>query len=186
MNYFIFFIIIIVMAYYFQKYMKYKNKYINGGNNVKAVCIVPIKEHKNIIYLTELEDNTTEITGIIKGLNPNQKHAIHIHETGDLTEGCTSCCAHYNPYGKKHGSPNASERHIGDLGNLEANEEGIAEFKIKDKLVKLSGIYSVIGRSIVIHEDEDDLGLGGHDDSHTTGHAGSRIGCGVIGLRRNC
>jgi len=29
---------------------------------------------------------------------------------------------------------------------------------------------------------EDDLGLGGHDDSKTTGHAGGRVACGVIGI----
>lgn len=34
----------------------------------------------------------------------------------------------------------------------------------------------------MVHEGKDDLGLGGHDDSKTTGHAGSRLGCGVIGL----
>ena len=31
-----------------------------------------------------------------------------------------------------------------------------------------------------IHQDQDDFGLGGHSDSLTTGHAGSRIGCCVI------
>ena len=40
--------------------------------------------------------------------------------------------------------------------------------KISDKLIKLRGKYSVIGRSIVVHEDEDDLGLGDHSDSLTT------------------
>ncbi len=32
----------------------------------------------------------------------------------------------------------------------------------------------------MIHEDPDDLGLGGHDDSLKTGHAGKRITCAVI------
>ena len=40
---------------------------------------------------------------------------------------------------------------------------------------------SVIGRSLVIHEDEDDLGKGGFPDSLTTGHAGKRLDCAVIG-----
>ena len=58
-----------------------------------------------------------------------------------------------------------------------------AEFKMTDNLVKLWGPYSVIGRSIVIHEDPDDFGLGGHPDSLKTGHAGKRIVCGIIGYR---
>ena len=48
-------------------------------------------------------------------------------------------------------------------------------------------LSSVIGRAIVVHELEDDLGLGdnsqpgvqGHT-SKTTGNAGNRIACGVI------
>jgi Cu-Zn family superoxide dismutase len=39
-----------------------------------------------------------------------------------------------------------------------------------------------VGRSIIIHEDEDDLGLGNKEDSKTTGHSGARIACSVIGI----
>ena len=41
---------------------------------------------------------------------------------------------------------------------------------------------SVVGRALVLHADADDLGKGGYPDSLTTGHAGARIACGVIGL----
>ena len=68
-------------------------------------------------------------------------------------------------------------------GNLQANEQGIVDFKFTDDLVKLWGPYSVIGRSIVIHEDPDDFGLGGEPDSLKTGHAGKRIVCGIIGYK---
>ncbi len=56
---------------------------------------------------------------------------------------------------------------------------------ITSTLVKLTGPYSVIGRSFVVHKDTDDLGLGGYPDSKTTGHAGARLACGVIGLSAN-
>ena len=67
---------------------------------------------------------------------------------------------------------------------LKPNKDGIVKMKISDKLIKLRGKYSVIGRSIVVHEDEDDLGLGGHSDSLTTGHAGKRLVCGIIGYSK--
>ncbi|CAF3374944.1 unnamed protein product [Rotaria sp. Silwood2] len=41
---------------------------------------------------------------------------------------------------------------------------------------------SILDKSIVIHQDEDDLGRGNHLDSHTTGHAGDHIACGNIRL----
>ena len=46
-------------------------------------------------------------------------------------------------------------------------------------------VDEILGRSIIIHEDKDDLGLGTFEDSKTTGHAGNRIVCGIIGLRKN-
>jgi Cu-Zn family superoxide dismutase len=37
------------------------------------------------------------------------------------------------------------------------------------------------GRSVIIHADPDDYGRGGHPDSLTTGNAGARLACAVIG-----
>lgn len=85
-------------------------------------------------------------------------------------------------FGKTHGGPGDDVRHVGDLGNIEADSDGVGVYTAVDDLVMLSGAMSVIGRSMVIHADTDDLGKGGHDDSLTTGHAGSRVACGVIGL----
>ena len=41
---------------------------------------------------------------------------------------------------------------------------------------------NIIGRSIVVHRDEDDLGKGGFEDSLETGHSGPRLDCAVIGI----
>jgi Cu-Zn family superoxide dismutase len=59
------------------------------------------------------------------------------------------------------------------------------KFEIEDTLVSLYGLLSVVGRSIVIHELEDDEGLGGWPDSKINGHSGARLACGVIGWTTN-
>ena len=73
-------------------------------------------------------------------------------------------------------------RHLSPLGNIEADEDGVANVNIEDRQVKLIGPHSVIGRSIVVKAGEDDLGRGGHESSLTTGNSGSRVAGGVIGI----
>ncbi|XP_050691072.1 superoxide dismutase [Cu-Zn]-like [Eriocheir sinensis] len=85
---------------------------------------------------------------------------------------------------RDHGSPQHLERHVGDLGNILADEIGTAHVDILDPLITLEGPTSVIGLAIVVDEREDDLGTGGHPSSLTTGNAGDRVACGVIGKGR--
>lgn len=168
------------------KYNKYKSKYLElYKKSVKAISVLKSEKVNGIIYFDELNLSETQIYGKITGLKPNSLHAIHIHEYGDLSDSCKSCCAHYNPFNKEHGDRTSENRHVGDLGNIQTDINGNAEFSFSDSLVKLRGPYSIIGRSFIVHEDPDDLGLGGHSDSKITGHAGNRLVCGVIGLRSN-
>ena len=110
-------------------------------------------------------------------------HGFHIHEWGNLTNGCVTAGPHYNPHGKTHSGPSEEVRHVGDLGNIEANAEGRAVFDIEDHLINIYGdIGNVVGRSVVVHAGVDDLGKGGNEESLKTGNAGARVGCGVIGL----
>ena len=119
----------------------------------------------------------------LTGLAPG-KHGFHIHALGDLTHGCTSAGGHFNPSNAPHGGPtdDAAHRHVGDLGNVTADAAGAVVADLADALISLRGARSIVGRSVVVHADEDDLGRGGQSDSLTTGHAGARVGCGVIGL----
>ncbi|ENN71916.1 hypothetical protein YQE_11411, partial [Dendroctonus ponderosae] len=144
-------------------------KIVNNGTS-KVDGVVYFKESTNGIL----------VTGNITGLTPGS-HGFHVHAIGDISGGCLTTGAHFNPKNVSHGGPNATVRHVGDLGNIEADETGLAVIKISDSIIALSGENSIIGRGIVIHEDPDDFGLTDASDSKTTGHAGARVGCGVIG-----
>ncbi|KAI8909262.1 extracellular Cu/Zn superoxide dismutase [Powellomyces hirtus] len=120
----------------------------------------------------------------LAGLTPGL-HGFHIHEFGNIFPDCTAAGGHYNPFNKTHGAPDAATRHVGDLGNVEARADGTVDVEITDTMVHLSGSTSVIGRSFVIHAGVDDLGLGGHPLSNSTGNAGKRAACGVIGIGKN-
>ncbi|PIA16822.1 Cu,Zn superoxide dismutase [Coemansia reversa NRRL 1564] len=150
---------------------------------VKAVAVLKGDSNVSGVVTFEQESGSSPITVLAKisGLAPG-KHGFHIHQFGDNTNGCTSAGPHFNPFNKTHGAPTDENRHLGDLGNVVASSDGKVEAKIQDSQVSLFGEHSVIGRTIVIHEGEDDLGKGGHELSATTGNAGPRPACGVIGI----
>lgn len=140
-------------------------------------------ERKGVIIFKETNNGKNLLVlGQVKGLKKNGYHGFHIHQYGDTTRGCASMGSHFNPNGKSHGSFTSKERHLGDLGNLEADNNGVAKVCFEDNRLSLRGSNSILGRSIVVHEDEDDLGKGNYADSKTTGHSGARVLCGIIGI----
>ncbi|KAF4676114.1 Superoxide dismutase [Cu-Zn] [Perkinsus chesapeaki] len=132
-------------------------------------------------YYTQYSANKTVIEYEITGLAPHTVHGIHIHETAVFTpRGCVSAGGHYNPFYYEHGGHDANLRHVGDMGNVKADGNGVARGSITSNLIQLHGQFSVMHRSSMLHADEDDLGQGGFPDSKTTGHAGARLACGEI------
>ncbi len=139
----------------------------------------------NVFFIEDLKNENIIIKINLKGLNKNSLHGFHVHESGDLTEQCTSMCAHFNPYKKNHGCPGMRERHVGDLGNLKTDKNGYAIYTMVDDFIKLRGTKAnIIGRGLIIHADPDDCGMGNFTDSLTTGHAGKRIACAIIGYAK--
>lgn len=152
---------------------------------VAVACVKENTIQGTIEFRENTEDDNVLIEVNLVGLLSNSKLGFHIHEAGDLTDGCKSACMHFNPYKQNHGSPKSKIRHVGDLGNLIADNNGKCSMKFYDDMIKLSGeTQNIIGRSIVIHEKEDDLGLGKNDESLKTGNSGGRIACSVIGYSK--
>ena len=123
----------------------------------------------------------TEINYSISGLTPG-KHALHVHQFRvgtDDDDSCTSTGGHWNPEFVNHGGNLNDQRHIGDLGNILADESGLAEGSLL-AYVPLRGSWGVRNRAVVVHAGTDDLGTGGDDGSRAVGNAGARPGCGNI------
>ncbi|MED6108198.1 hypothetical protein PIB30_021335 [Stylosanthes scabra] len=153
-----------------------------AADTKKAVAVLKgTSPVEGIATLTQQLNGPTTVNVRVTGLAPGP-HGFHLHEYGDTTKGCVSTGAHYNPNKLKHGAPGDKMRHAGDLGNIVANADGVAEATIVDNQIPLIGPNSVVGRALVVHELEDDLGKGGKELSLSTGNAGGRLACGVVGL----
>lgn len=144
----------------------------------KAVCVLyPTEGNEASGTVTFTRDGSSiRIVAELEGLTPG-KHGFHIHEYGDCSapDG-TSAGGHFNPGGHDHGGPDDEVRHVGDLGNIEAGDDGTARLEMVDSLMTFSGPNSIIGKGMIVHDGEDDL------TSQPTGDAGGRVACGVIGV----
>lgn len=134
-------------------------------------------ENKQIhgdIKIEELKDEI-KVTTDIKGLKPDSKLGFHIHEKGVCDgPGYKTAGDHLNPGKHEHGRPESSERHLGDMGNLVTNAQGISRQVILLPKSEANDVKMIIGKAILIHEKEDDL------KSSPSGNSGERIACGII------
>lgn len=122
------------------------------------------------------EKDGLHVQATLKNLTPGA-HGFHIHELGDASCETAMCTKeHFNPTKAKHGDRTDSHVHVGDMGNIVADQTGVAQLDYYDKKMKLYGKNNIIGRSVIVHAGEDDL------VTQPSGKAGARIGCGVIGI----
>ncbi|MGD8427170.1 MAG: superoxide dismutase family protein [Balneolaceae bacterium] len=150
----------------------------NGTNYTKAVAVVHPTEGNTAMGTVTFEkvDDGIQVHAEFKGLSEGM-HGFHIHLYGDCTASDgTSAGTHFNFEGSSLNPPADIDRITGNLGNLNANADGEA---IADTLIAnavLNGAKSIIGRAVIVHEKAND------PSQPPIGAAGSRLGCGVIGI----
>jgi superoxide dismutase, Cu-Zn family len=130
------------------------------------------------VTFTKMEDGRIKVNAEVYNLSSG-KHGFHIHEFGDCSSpDGKSAGGHFFTEHDNHGALEDHNTHVGDLGNLDANSDGIVKTTfITDKL-SFSGKNSIIGRGVIVHEGEDDT------KTQPTGGAGARVACGVIGISK--
>ncbi len=149
----------------------------------KAIAILhPAGDGKVAGTVTFVEEaDGVKVHAEITGLTPG-KHGFHIHEFGDCSApDLASAGGHFNPTNSPHAGPDASERHEGDMGNIEADVSGKATLDYLDHHISILSAKdkeSVLGRSVIIHAKADDL------KTQPSGDAGGRLACGVIGVAK--
>lgn len=144
----------------------------------KAVVVISATSGNTVngVITFQATEQGIRVVGRLEGLTPGE-HGFHIHQYGDCSAADgSSAGGHFNPANSAHGSPASAERHVGDLGNITADEHGIAELDMVDSQLAFSGPNSIIGRAVVVHGGPDDM------QSQPSGAAGPRVGCGVIGI----
>ena len=113
---------------------------------------------------------SVEMSGLKPGL-----HGFHIHANGDCSSpDASSAGGPFNPYNTDHGSPDADKHHLGDLGNIKANQDGQVIVEIRAEDLAFSGPASILQKAVVVHAKADDL------ETNPSGNSGKRLGCGVI------
>ncbi len=153
---------------------------MNDSAVTRAVAVLHPTKGNSVTGIVRFEavSGGVHVVADLTGLTPG-KHGFHIHEYGDCgAEDGTSAGGHFNPAGMSHSSPSSKERHVGDLGNIEADKDGKAHLDYVDTMISFSGKNSIIGRGVVVHEKEDDL------KTQPTGAAGARVACGVVGIAK--
>lgn len=148
----------------------------HGGSNATAELMARSGSQVNgTLQLIQHDNSNVLIKGTVTGLTPG-KHGLHIHVNGncDSPDGM-SAGGHYSPAGGRHGAPSGPEHHLGDLGNIEADRNGVAQASVDVPGVSLAliGLNSIVDRAIVVHAQEDDF-------SDPAGNSGARLACGVI------
>ncbi|KAK7103296.1 copper chaperone for superoxide dismutase-like [Littorina saxatilis] len=132
-----------------------------GGSNQSqwgaavAAMNVGSERSKGVVRMVQTSDETCVFEGTIDGLPPG-RHALCVHEMGDISKGCSSC-------GEVLGA-GLSEKAKGMLSELDVGKDGRAMFRLDNTDLK---VWDLIGRSVIVHQGTDP-------------NASNRLVCGII------
>lgn len=123
-----------------------------------------------------------QLTGLPQAMTEAER-GLHVHEFGDIGDGCSRVGPHFNPDQTPHGSQRQFSflRHVGDLGNIRQTRDGLVSTQFVDQVISLEGQNNILGRTLVLKLERDDEGLGGTRDSGVNGNTHNPIACCVIG-----
>ncbi|VDQ17416.1 unnamed protein product [Trichobilharzia regenti] len=123
------------------------------------------------------------VNGSVSGFQPGTQHGVHVHQYGGLGNNCNDAGPHWNLYNRNHGGPNTTVRHEGDLGNGVVDARGNLQIDVYVNPRDICRYNGFLGRALVIHQNQDDLGTRPTPESKSTGSSGPRLACATIGYR---
>lgn len=131
---------------------------------------------RGTVWLQESEAGLASHAKIV-GLPAGSTHAYHVHVYGDCTsDDGKSAGTHFHFEGSSLNPPADIEEITGNLGELVADDQGVATHRALIPEATLQGEYTLLGRSVVIHAKPNDA------TQPPIGAAGDRLACGVIGV----
>lgn len=147
---------------------------------IKAIAVLyPTQGNSvsGVVTFTKVKEGV-RVNAYVAGLSPGL-HGFHVHEFGDCSAPDGALAGgHFNPGDMPHAGPTSEKHHVGDLGNLEANQEGTARLELTSPALSLDGPNSIVGRGLIVHVSPDDF------RTQPTGSSGARVACGTIGITK--
>ena len=117
-----------------------------------------------------------KVTAEVSGGKPG-KHAFHVHLLGDCSgPDAKTAGPHFDFEGSSLNPPPDIQRITGDLGELAVDPKGRAKYEATISKATLQGPFTILGRSVVVHERPND------PTKPPEGDTGARIACGVVGV----